>query len=350
MKKIAAFLLTAAMLLCMAACSSSAKTGNTTTAAAAETTAAAAGTTAAAAETTAAAASGDTTAAASGKALKVAIIVAEYNEWNHAYYAEIEAKCKEFGWTSEIFDAKQDVNQEINFVNSAVAQGFNAITIQPADNAALAPSMAAAADAGLTVVSHYDMDKNLGINDKIYQVLFGQKASGVMEAEEYIKECGDSGKVAIIAGLTGADNAQQRTAGFMEVFDKHPNIKVVQTTYCDWDRQKAMAAAEDIITANPDLNAFIVQDDGMSWGVYEAIEAAGKSDQIKIASQGFYASSIEAIKDGKFLFSISYPASFFARDAMDMIQKVNNGEKVDRIQTLGMDLVTKDNCDTAAHD
>lgn len=282
--------------------------------------------------------------------LKVAIIVAEYNEWNQKYYGMIEEKCKEYGWTSEIFDAKQDVNQQINYVNSAVAQGFNAITIQPADNAALAPSMAAAADAGLIVVSHYDMDPALGINDKIYQVLFGQKASGVMEAEEYIKACGEKGKVAIIAGLTGADNAQQRTAGFMEVFDKYPDIEVVQTVYCDWDRQKAMAAAEDIITANPDLSAFIVQDDGMAWGVYEAISAAGKLDQIKIASQGFYESSIPAIKEDKFLFTISYPATFFARDAMDLIKKVVDGETVDRIMVLGMELVTKANADTAPHD
>jgi len=288
--------------------------------------------------------------ATEAKALKVGIVVAEYNEWNHLYYAEIEEKCEEFGWTSEIFDAGQDVNQQINLVNSCVAQGFDAITIQPADNAALAPAMKKAAEAGLIVVSHYDMDESLGINDMIYQVLFGQKASGVLEAEEYVKEAGESGKVAIIAGLTGADNAQQRTAGFMEVFDQYPDIEVVQTVYCDWDRQKAMAAAEDIITAHPDLSAFIVQDDGMSWGVYAAIEASGLTDSIKIASQGFYESSIDAIKDGKFMFTISYPAGFFARDAMDLIKQVSDGEQVDRIQTLGMLLVTKDNVDSAPHD
>lgn len=281
---------------------------------------------------------------------KVAISVAEYNEWNHLYENVIKQKCEEYGWTYEIFDSKQDVSQQINQVNSIIAQGFNAMTIQPADNAALSPSMGAAADAGIIVVSHYDIAPELGINDKIYQVLFGQKASGVLQAEEFVKACGEEGKVAIIAGLTGADNAQQRTAGFEEVLANYPGIEIVQTVYCDWDRQKAMAAAEDIITAHPDLTAFLVQDDGMSWGVYEAIEAAGKTDQIKIASQGFYESSIEAIKDGKFLFTITYPAGFFARDAMDLIKAVKDGEEVERIQTLGMELVTVDNVDTAPHD
>ena len=332
MKKLLALLLAVIMVFALVACGET-----TTTTEPAET--------AEPAETTETA----EPAAAEGE-FRVADIVAEYNEWNHLYENTLAEKCEEYGWSYEVFDSKQDANQQINMVNSAVAQGFNAIVIQPADNAALAPAMEAAADAGVIVVSHYDMDPSLGINDKIYQVLFGQKASGVLEAEEYIKACGEEGKVAIIAGLTGADNAQQRTAGFMEVFDKYPGIEVVSTIYCDWDRQKAMAAAEDIITANPDLSAFIVQDDGMSWGVYEAIEAAGKTDQIKIASQGFYESSIEAIKDGKFLFTISYPAGFFARDAADVIKAVVDGQNPDRVMTLGMLLVTTENVDTAPHD
>lgn len=282
--------------------------------------------------------------------VKIANIVAEYNEWNHLFEDTLKQKCEEYGYTFETFDGKQDANQQINFVNAAIAQEFDAIVIQPADNAALAPAMENAADAGLIVVSLYDLDPSLGLGDKVYQVLFGQKASGVLEAEEYIKACGETGKVAIIAGLTGADNSQQRTAGFMEVFDQYEGIEVVSTIYCDWDRQKAMAAAEDIITANDDLNAFIVQDDGMSWGVYEAIEAAGKTDQIKIASQGFYESSIPAIKEGKFLFTISYPAGFFARDAVDVIHEVVEGGAPDRIKTLGMELVTVENVDVAPHD
>ena len=281
---------------------------------------------------------------------KVGIVVAEYNEWNHLYYAEVQRKAKEFGWTSEVFDAAQDVNQQINLVNSCVAQGFNAITIQPADNAALAPALQKAADAGVIVVSHYDYAPSNPVSKVIYQVLFGQKDSGILEANSYIKIAGTKGKVALIGGLTGADNARLRSEGMREVFGKYPNIKIVQEVFCDWDRQKAMAAAEDIITAYPDLDAFIVQDDGMAWGVYQAISAAGKTKQIKIASQGFYASSIPAIKSGQFMFSISYPAAFFARDAMDVIKKVGDKQKTDRIKVLGMLLVTKDNADTAPHD
>ena len=281
---------------------------------------------------------------------KVAISVAEYNEWNKLYEGVIKEKCEAWGWEYEIFDSKQDANTQIDQVRSIISQGFDAMTIQAVDLAALAPVVTEAANAGVIVVDHYGFSNEQVPSDKIYQVLFGQKEAGIMQATKYIELNGDSGKVAIIAGLTGADNAMQRTAGFEEVLAKYPNIEIVATEYCDWDTQKAQTAAENILTAHPDLTAFLVQDDGMSKGVWNAIEAAGKQETCKIASQGFYEWSKEYIKEDKFMFTITYPAGFFSRDAMDVIKAVNDGQTVEHVMYLGMELVNKDNVDTAAHD
>ena len=281
---------------------------------------------------------------------KVAISVAEYNEWNKLYEGVIKEKCEEWGWTYEIFDSKQDANTQIDQVRSIISQGFDAMTIQACDMAALAPVVGEAADAGIIVVDHYGFTNDQVATEKIYQVLFGQKEAGKLQAEKYIELAGETGKVAIIAGLTGADNAMQRTAGFEEVLSQYEGIEIVATEYCDWDTQKAQTAAENILTANPDLAAFLVQDDGMSKGVWNAIEAAGKQDTCKIASQGFYEWSKDYIKSDKFMFTITYPAGFFSRDAMDVIKAVVDGQDVEHVKYLGMELVTKENVDTAAHD
>ena len=281
---------------------------------------------------------------------KVAIVLAEYNEWNQNYEKKVIEKCEAWGWEYQIFDAKQDANKQIDDVRSVINQGFNAMTIQAVDMAALAPVVEEAADAGVIVVDHYGFTEDQVPDDKIYQNLFDQKGAGKLQAEEFIKINGETGKVAIIAGLTGASNAMARTEGFMEVLNKYPGIEVVQTEYCDWDTAKAQAAAENILTAHPDLCAFLVQDDGMSKGVWNAIEAAGKQASCKIASQGFYEWSKEYIKSDKFMFTITYPAGFFSRDAMDVIKAVNEGKTVEHVKYLGMELVNKTNVDTAAHD
>ena len=281
---------------------------------------------------------------------KVAIVLAEYNEWNKNYEKKVIEKCEAWGWTYQIFDAKQDANTQIDHVRSVISQGFDAMTIQAVDMAALAPVVTEAADAGVIVVDHYGFTNEQVPSDKIYQNLFDQKGAGKLQAEEYIKAAGETGKVAIIAGLTGASNAMARTEGFMEVLNKYPGIEVVATEYCDWDTQKAQTAAENILTAHPDLSAFLVQDDGMSKGVWNAIEAAGKAETCKIASQGFYGYSIEYIESDKFMFTIAYPAGNFSIAAMDMIKNHVDGVKQDRVSYVGMSLVTKENCRTTDHD
>ena len=281
---------------------------------------------------------------------KVAIVLAEYNEWNKNYEKKVIEKCEAWGWEYQIFDAKQDANTQIDHVRSVINQGFNAMTIQAVDMAALAPVVKEAAEAGVIVVDHYGFTEDQVPGDLIYQNLFDQKGAGKLQAEEFIKLNGETGKVAIIAGLTGASNAMARTEGFMEVLNQYPGIEVVATEYCDWDTQKAQTAAENILTAHPDLTAFLVQDDGMSKGVWNAIEAAGKQETCKIASQGFYGYSIDYLKADKFMFTIAYPAGNFSIAAMDMIKNHVDNVAQDRISYVGMDLVTKENCDTMDHD
>lgn len=281
---------------------------------------------------------------------KVAIVLAEYNEWNKNYEKVVKEKCDEWGWEYKIFDAKQDANTQIDHVRQLITQGYNAMTIQAVDLAALAPVVKEAAEKGVIVVDHYGFSNEQVPSDKIYQNLFDQKGAGKLQAEKYIELNGDSGKVAIIAGLTGADNAMQRTAGFEEVLKKYPNIEIVATEYCDWDTQKAQTAAENILTAHPDLTAFLVQDDGMSKGVWNAVEAAKKQDTCKIASQGFYDWSKEYIKSDKFMFTITYPAGFFSDAALDMIKEAKEGTIKERVTYVGMELVDKKNVDTAMHD
>ena len=281
---------------------------------------------------------------------KVAIVLAEYNEWNQNYEKKVIEKCEAWGWEYQIFDAKQDANKQIDDVRSVINQGFDAMTIQAVDMAALAPVVEEAADAGVIVVDHYGFTEDQVPGEKIYQNLFDQKGAGKLQAEEFIKINGETGKVAIIAGLTGASNAMARTEGFMEVLNKYPGIEVVQTEYCDWDTAKAQAAAENILTAHPDLCAFLVQDDGMSKGVWNAIEAAGKQETCKIASQGFYGYSIDYIESDKFMFTIAYPAGNFSIAAMDMIKNHVDGTAQERISYVGMSLVTKENCRTTDHD
>jgi len=77
------------------------------------------------------------------------------------------------------------------------------------------------------------------------------------------------------------------------VLDKYPDITVVASLPADWARDKGMQVMNDVLTANPDLNAVMAMNDEMALGAVQAIKAAGKQDQIKLVG---YNGALEAIK------------------------------------------------------
>ena len=96
--------------------------------------------------------------AAGDGTFKVAIVLAEYNEWNKNYEKKVIEKCEAWGWEYQIFDAKQDANKQIDDVRSVINQGFDAMTIQAVDMAALAPVVEEAADARSAMVFTGDVE------------------------------------------------------------------------------------------------------------------------------------------------------------------------------------------------
>jgi len=108
---------------------------------------------------------------------KVAIVLSEYNDWNKNYEKVIKEKCDEWGWEYTIFDAKQDTNTQIDHVRSIITQGYDALTIQACDNAALAPVVGEAADAVYGGLSNL-LSKEWKIGDFIerYSFLMPYKA------------------------------------------------------------------------------------------------------------------------------------------------------------------------------
>ncbi len=97
-------------------------------------------------------------------------------------------------------------------------------------------------------------------------------------AAEYIveKAAGKKVKVAEIMGPLGQVITTERDASFKKVLSKHSNIELVDTRACDWEADKAMDAASDILTRYPDIFAFYVQSDCMLPGVLAALKRANR--------------------------------------------------------------------------
>ena len=65
-----------------------------------------------------------------------------------------------------------------------------------------------------------------------------------------------------------------------EVMKDNPDMEIVACQVADFDRAKGMSVMENILQANPEIDGLYAANDEMLLGALEAMEAAGRTDEI----------------------------------------------------------------------
>jgi len=106
-------------------------------------------------------------------------------------------------------------------------------------------------------------------------------------------------RVATIEGVAGGFFSTERLEGFHKAIDPFKGIKVVQNLPADWNRQKGVRAAEDILQAHKQLDAIWAASNEMGMGAMSAVEAAGRQKQVGVLTNDGTPESIGLIKEGR---------------------------------------------------
>ena len=159
------------------------------------------------------------------------------------------------------------------------------------------------------------------------------------------KQLDGKGDVAQLEGQAGTSVARERAQGFDDSIAKHPGMKVVFDKPTDWDTTKAMSATEDMLTANPDVKGIWAHADAIIMGAVQALDKAGKLDQVITVGMGMYGGGPEAIKAGKLTASWELYADQLGQIAGQAVVDLHNGKQVPTMISTNMTFVTKDNVD-----
>jgi ribose transport system substrate-binding protein len=166
-----------------------------------------------------------------------------------------------------VTEAEGDISKQISDIEDLIAKKVNAILITAASPKALVPVVTKAMAAGVVVV---DFD-NLVYTDNITaHVIVDQKEFGRVQGEWLVKAMGGKGNIVAFNGIKGTAISAERFEGAKSVFDKYPDIKIVQEVYADWDYAKAKRAMEDLMAAYPSLDGIWSQGGAMSEAVIKA--------------------------------------------------------------------------------
>jgi ABC-type sugar transport system substrate-binding protein len=228
----------------------------------------------------------------------------------------------------------------IALIESMVAQGVDGIAITPT-GPGIQPALDAAVAAGVDIVL---IDNDLpDWTGKSAVVATNNYQGGVLAGEWLAENLEPGSTLGVLEGVAGVPALDDRVNGMIEGLGDS-DITIVQQTPTDCDQVKGVAAAEDMLTAFPDVDAIYGACGPPILGALEAIENAGIAPE-DIVVVGFDASADEVaqIKEGNQDASIAQFPPKMGELGLDTLYRVVLGETVEANVDTGTEIVTIDN-------
>jgi len=254
----------------------------------------------------------------------------------------VQKAADEKGITLYVTDAQDDPSIQMKDIENLITKNPDAIIIDPTDSDAIVAAVELCNDANIPVFT-MDRESNGGV--VISHIGYDAIKSGKIAGEFLVNELKGKGKIVEIQGIMGTNVAQDRSKGFNEVIAANPDIEIVATQVADFDRTKAMSVMENILQANPEINGLYAANDEMLLGALEAIEAAGRLDEITMIGCDAIDDTLEVIKSGKVEGTIAEPPFFLGKAILNAAYDTLEGKKIEEHVILDNELVTKENVD-----
>jgi ribose transport system substrate-binding protein len=258
--------------------------------------------------------------------------------WSEAAQKAIEAA----GGKVIIVDSQNKIAKQVADIEDLLTQDIDFLIVNPVDEAGIVPAIEAANKAGVPVIT---IDRAAGGGEVAVHVGFDNYKAGFEAGEYCAAQMGNKGDVAQLEGQAGTSVARERAQGFNDAIAKYADMQVVFDKPTDWDTTKAMAATEDMLSANPDVQCIWSHADAIILGAVQALEKAGKLDQVITIGMGMYGGGPEAIQAGKLTASWELYASQLGQIAGQAVVDLHNGKQVEKMISTEMTFVTKENID-----
>ncbi|MDP9209409.1 MAG: sugar ABC transporter substrate-binding protein [Actinomycetota bacterium] len=232
-----------------------------------------------------------------------------------------------------------DDEGEIAIIEDMVVKGVKAIAITPT-SPNVQGALDKAVDAGIKVVL---VDNDIPGWDRKSSVVATDNLAGGKLAGEWLAERLEPGAtIGILQGRLGNPSLDDRVKGMKETLgDK---AKVVAEPATDCDQTKGLNAAQDVLTANPDVSAIYGACGPPILGALQAIKAAGKKPA-DVVVVGFDASpdEIAAIMAGDQAGSVAQFPAKMGSMGIEAAVAAARGETVEALIDTGTEMVTKEN-------
>jgi ribose transport system substrate-binding protein len=154
------------------------------------------------------------------------------------------------------------------------------------------------------------------------------------------------GRVAMLMNAPGSKSTMDREAGFEDVLTKEfPGVHIVARQFSMSDRAKAMAAAENFLTAQPDLDGMFASSEPSSVGAALALKSRGLAGKVKLVAFDASDELVQDLKDGSIDALVAQDPFRMGYEAVKTIVDKLRGANPPKAIDLSATVVTKGDLD-----
>src|SRR5215213_4868406 len=242
-----------------------------------------------------------------------------------------------------IFNANNDPAAQNNAIETYIQQKVNGLIVVAIDVNGIMPAVKAAAAAGIPVVA---VDAILPEGPQKAQVGVDNALAGKMIAEHFAKlvdtEMGGKAKLGIVGALNSAiQNVRQK--GFEDTLKGNSKITMAGVVDGQNIQDNALAAAENLITGNPDMTAIYATGEPALMGAIAAVESQGKQESVRVFGWDLTAQAITGIDKGYVAAVIQQDPASMGAAAVTSLKTLSSGGSVEPTISVPITIVTKQN-------
>ncbi len=224
-------------------------------------------------------------------------------------------------------EVESDYAGQMQLLEDMITKGVAGIAICGINQDALVSGIKKANEAGIPVVIFNSITPIEGVDIYAYSG-YNQYNGGKKIADWINEKTGGKANVAVIEGLPSVYTTE-RMGGFVDqAKEKYPEVVMVASQPGDWEREKGMNAAANMLQAHPEINVFYGLSDEMALGAAQAVKQAGRDDILCIGLDG-NPNAKEAVKNGQLTATLDVGPVDIGKNAVESLLKAIAGETLD---------------------
>ena len=234
-----------------------------------------------------------------------------------------------------------DYTRQIEIVDAMVARRVDALAISATDERALVAPLQRALKAGIPVTV---FDSAVNFDGYVSFIATDNYQAGCLAARKLTGLIGGHGSVGMVMQKPGGTSTELRERGFVETIGKDfPKVRIVARQYGMADPARSRAAAENILTAHPDLGGIFASSEASSLGSIQALRSRNLSRTVKLVTFDFSDTHVEALKDGTIdLMLVQDPFRIGYEAVKSLAEKLGGGSPARHLELPVREIVKSD--------